>query len=52
MKSDENDPVINCFKELGELELYKSVVRSGFCVKCTVKGPTTLPAPKWELSRS
>ena len=63
MKLDEDDPVINCFRKLGEgpvpMELVNGVLppqvkgleRFVCHVYCST-GPTTLPALRWELFRS
>ena len=63
MKLSEDDPVINCFRELGEVSIPNELVSNELPSKikdfemfvCRVyssSGPTTLPALRWELFRS
>lgn len=63
MKLGDDDPVINCFRELGEggipsklingeLPLQVKGLEQFVCSVYSSTGPTTLPALRWELFRS
>ncbi len=63
MKFDDNDPAINCFKELGEVSIPPKLINGELPTQVTAlepfvcrvyssTGPPTLPSLRWELFRS